>query len=236
MFIIGIDPHKGSHTAVAIDGDERLVGELLGARRSPTTRATVALGGGVRTATVGRRGRDRSRRVVGAAARRRGRDGAGCAGSAFGEGAAVGLGPQGQDRSIRRPLGRDRRVTEPEPAFGRARGSSSDLAAVRTTTPSAHRGADPCDLSAARGVVRDDRRRPVEESLGETGRFGASQAPSDRRDRDRTETDRGRVPRRGPSPRPRARSSSAIASRAQSPRRARRSPTCTASARSSPRI
>ena len=29
MFIIGIDPHKGSHTAVAIDGDERLVGELL---------------------------------------------------------------------------------------------------------------------------------------------------------------------------------------------------------------
>ena len=29
MFIIGIDPHKGSHTAVAIDGEERLVGELL---------------------------------------------------------------------------------------------------------------------------------------------------------------------------------------------------------------
>ena len=28
MFIIGIDPHKGSHTAVAIDGDERLVGEV----------------------------------------------------------------------------------------------------------------------------------------------------------------------------------------------------------------
>ncbi len=29
MFILGVDPHKGSHTAVAIDGDERLVGELL---------------------------------------------------------------------------------------------------------------------------------------------------------------------------------------------------------------
>jgi transposase len=29
VFIIGIDPHKGSHTAVVIDGDERLVGELL---------------------------------------------------------------------------------------------------------------------------------------------------------------------------------------------------------------
>ena len=28
MFIIGIDPHKGSHTAAVIDRDERLVGEL----------------------------------------------------------------------------------------------------------------------------------------------------------------------------------------------------------------
>lgn len=29
MFMIGIDPHKGSHTAVAIDGDERVIGEVL---------------------------------------------------------------------------------------------------------------------------------------------------------------------------------------------------------------
>jgi transposase len=29
VFIIGIDPHKGSHTVVAIDSDERLVGEVL---------------------------------------------------------------------------------------------------------------------------------------------------------------------------------------------------------------
>ncbi len=29
MFIIGIDPHKGSHTAVVIDGDGRLIDELL---------------------------------------------------------------------------------------------------------------------------------------------------------------------------------------------------------------
>ena len=28
MFIIGIDPHKGSHTAAVIDGDEQVVGEL----------------------------------------------------------------------------------------------------------------------------------------------------------------------------------------------------------------
>ena len=29
MFMIGVDPHKGSHTAVAIDGDERVLGEVL---------------------------------------------------------------------------------------------------------------------------------------------------------------------------------------------------------------
>jgi hypothetical protein len=28
VFIIGIDPHKGSHTAAAIDVDEQVVGEL----------------------------------------------------------------------------------------------------------------------------------------------------------------------------------------------------------------
>ena len=28
MFIIGIDPHKGSHTAAVIDGDEQVVGEV----------------------------------------------------------------------------------------------------------------------------------------------------------------------------------------------------------------
>ena len=29
VFMIGVDPHKGSHTAVAIDDDERVIGELL---------------------------------------------------------------------------------------------------------------------------------------------------------------------------------------------------------------
>ncbi|HEX2272716.1 MAG TPA: hypothetical protein VHG90_02450 [Acidimicrobiales bacterium] len=28
MFVIGVDPHKGSHTAAALDGDERVHGEL----------------------------------------------------------------------------------------------------------------------------------------------------------------------------------------------------------------
>lgn len=28
VFVIGIDPHKGSHTAAVLDGTEQLVGEL----------------------------------------------------------------------------------------------------------------------------------------------------------------------------------------------------------------
>ncbi|HWC11094.1 MAG TPA: transposase, partial [Acidimicrobiales bacterium] len=28
MFIIGVDPHKGSHTAAALDGDEHTIAEL----------------------------------------------------------------------------------------------------------------------------------------------------------------------------------------------------------------
>jgi hypothetical protein len=28
MFVIGIDPHKGSHTAAVLDGDEELLGKL----------------------------------------------------------------------------------------------------------------------------------------------------------------------------------------------------------------
>ena len=39
MFIIGIDPHKGSHTAAVIDGDEQLVAQLaLRADRSQRDR------------------------------------------------------------------------------------------------------------------------------------------------------------------------------------------------------
>src|SRR5258708_17497828 len=39
VFIIGIDPHKGSHTAPVIDRDEQLVGELsVTADRRPLDR------------------------------------------------------------------------------------------------------------------------------------------------------------------------------------------------------
>ena len=70
VFIIGIDPHKGSHTAAVIDGDEHLVGELSVRADRRQRERLLRLGGAVRTASVGGRRRDRHRRVVGAAARR----------------------------------------------------------------------------------------------------------------------------------------------------------------------
>ena len=187
-------PAQGVDTAAVIDRDEQLVGELsvIADRRQRERLLRWAAEFEPRVwAVEGATGHG----VAGATARRVRRDGAGRAGRAFGTGAAVGLGSQGQDRPLRRALGRDRRVTEPEPAFGccsriTARSCGSWLAGTTSS-----RGSDSSGLSAARGARGDDRRRLVEESQ----RSGFSRAPQSlpgRRDRDRTETDRGRVPRR----------------------------------------
>ena len=54
MFIIGIDPHKGSHTAAVIDHDEQLVRRVRPRRGSPAMRSAVALGRPVHAASGGR--------------------------------------------------------------------------------------------------------------------------------------------------------------------------------------
>ena len=43
--MIGIDPHKATHTAVAIDGDERPLARLQLHRRPGSDRAVVGVGG-----------------------------------------------------------------------------------------------------------------------------------------------------------------------------------------------
>ena len=43
MFVIGIDPHKGSHTAAVLDDTEGLVGQLRVERGSLATRPVVAV-------------------------------------------------------------------------------------------------------------------------------------------------------------------------------------------------
>ena len=60
MFIIGIDPHKGSHTAAVIDGDEQLVGELARhARIVDNAIGLLRFAAPFEPRTVGDRGRDR---------------------------------------------------------------------------------------------------------------------------------------------------------------------------------
>jgi hypothetical protein len=53
VFIIGIDPHKGSHTAAVIDRDEQIVGEVSVIADRRQRARLLAWGGTVCTAGVG---------------------------------------------------------------------------------------------------------------------------------------------------------------------------------------
>ena len=69
--MIGIDPHKGSHTAVALDEHEQPLGELRVRSAANQVERLLGVGGTVRGADVGDRGRWRARLSVGPAAGRR---------------------------------------------------------------------------------------------------------------------------------------------------------------------
>ena len=46
--MIGVDPHKGSHTAVALDASEQFLGELRVRSGADQVERLVGLGGAVR--------------------------------------------------------------------------------------------------------------------------------------------------------------------------------------------
>ena len=174
VFIIGIDPHKGSHTAAVIDRDEQLVGELSvradrrqrdrllrwaapfeprlwaveGATGHGALLAQQLVASGETVVDVPAALSARARLLD---AGRKDKTDAHDARSA----AIVAL----RHRNLRAVALEDHRQV---------------LAAVGASSSPAHRGSDPGDLSVARGVVRDDRGRTVEESLGETGRRPSS--------------------------------------------------------------
>ena len=65
--VIGVDPHKGSHTAVAVDQAEKVLGELR-VRSSPgQVDRLLFVGGAVARAYLGRRRRRRARLPAGPA-------------------------------------------------------------------------------------------------------------------------------------------------------------------------
>ena len=109
--IIGIDPHKSTHTAVAIDGDEQPLARLqVAADRCQTERllAWAAPLGDERTWAIesaGGLGKLLAQQLVGRRRARRRR-----AADAVGSGAAVGLDEGVEERPQRRVVHRDRRA------------------------------------------------------------------------------------------------------------------------------
>ena len=73
--MIGIDPHKASHTAVALDEDEQFLGELRVRSAVNQVERLLGVGISVHETDVGDRGRRRTRLSVRPAARRRRRAG-----------------------------------------------------------------------------------------------------------------------------------------------------------------
>ena len=69
--MIGVDPHKGSHTAVAIGAAEEPLGEVRVRASSAQAEKLVGVGGGVAGADLGGGGRWRAGPPAGPAARRR---------------------------------------------------------------------------------------------------------------------------------------------------------------------
>ena len=183
MFIIGIDPHKASHTAAVLDGHEQLVERDPRPRGSFATRSIVGVRGGLRTALLGDRGSDRHRRVVGSTTRRRGRDGVRCAAGALGAGAAPRQRAQRQDRHARRSLRCGRRVAALETAGRRPRGSLGGAATAREASPRPGRAPHPGDLSPPHPVVPARRRRAPQTPFRHQGRSRAAPHPTRRRGR-----------------------------------------------------
>ena len=207
MFVIGIDPHRGSHAAAVLDGDERV-------RRSCSWRPTVeqraaAVELGERRSTPrlwAVEGATGTRRPAGPAARRRRRGGGRRAPDAGRSGAAA-----GQRTTATRPTRHDARSTAIV-ALRNARlrqvaprGPHGRAAAARRAPPRSDRGADPGGLPAAHHRVLARSKAPATAATGRTGRQDPGRHPPRHGDRRRTQGAGPRPARRSPPPRPRAR-------------------------------
>ena len=117
--VIGIDPHKASHTAVAIDEAEDELSSVKVRRHSAPGRRTDRLGRAFREAHLGHRVRRRVGLSAGPAARGPRRDCGRCAGHFGLSHPGAGHGALQQERPQRCPLDRDRRAAGTEAAHRR---------------------------------------------------------------------------------------------------------------------
>ena len=111
--MIGIDPHKGSHTATMLDRGERELRQITVRAGRRQVGELLAWADGVKPRTWAVECAGGMGYLLVPAARRRRRDGAGCAGDVGVTGAGAGHRPVDQDRSERCPLGGGRRVARP---------------------------------------------------------------------------------------------------------------------------
>src|ERR1700745_3957506 len=159
MFVIGIDPHKRSHTAAVLDDTEALVGQVrVNADRWQRDRL-LRFAAPFEPRTWAVEADRRSGRVARTAARCGWRTGRGCAADALGAGAAARLGPDRQVRPARRALRGDRRgATRPAPG-GPPRRSLRGAAPVGEPSPRPHRVTDTDHLPTPRPALPPDSRR-----------------------------------------------------------------------------
>ena len=180
--MIGIDPHKATHTAVAIDGREVELGRLKVRASKRQIAQLLAWADGVRGADVGDRVRRRARLSARAAARRRGRDGGRCARDAGGAGAGAGHRPFRQERPERRPVGRGRGAARAGADGGAGRGPRDGAAAAgRSATSTWAGGATRCAVGCTRwsraGAGRDHQGNRCRTSLPAPRRASDRRAP-----------------------------------------------------------
>ena len=173
--VIGIDPHKGSHTAVAIDGDEQQLGRIQVRSGRTSARAVTRMGSRVRRAGVGGRvGRwcsaicSRSSSSVRASGcwmcRRRWRRGCGC-----------------WRRRSRKKTDRHDALSiaiaalrAPRSAVGAAGGSRGRVAVAGETASGSGPGPEPQRVSVACVVDRARSGRYFQGNHGERGRRSSS--------------------------------------------------------------
>jgi hypothetical protein len=157
--MIGIDPHKGSHTAVAVGAAEEPLGTLLGPGMPGPGREAGRLGAGLAGADLGGGGRPGAGRPAGPAAGRRWRAGAGRAAQAGCPGAAAANREHRQERPERCPVGGGGGAAVHDPARSdrrclRLRAEGAGQKASRSFP-----GPQPGRLPAACAALRADSRR-----------------------------------------------------------------------------
>ncbi len=232
MVMIGVDPHKGSHTAVVVDGDERELDELRLRSSSQAVRCVVGLGRTVPAAAVGDRVRVWSRLSPRPATGCGGRGRSGRPADVVGAGASAGLDESVEERPARCALGSDRGVAAPaSPGGGRGR-SHCDPADVGQPPPRVDPAADASGVPAPRPARQPHPRRSTCDFHRQTS-AGATRDcdPGDGVVAERKQQAAGAA-RRCRAHRRRSAGHQTAHARTRSTQRARRCSTSTASARS----